>query len=331
MTFSEQVAADIYRIPVPLPGNPLRNLNAYLVRGEERSLLIDTGFRMPACRSAIEEALHELNVSMDQTDIFLTHLHSDHTGLAPELAAPSSRVFISEIDRSFMPGCFDRFDWNLSYRDMIANGFPAQVLEETRKNNPAAVYAAGPFDRYETIGEGDELHYGGYCLKPIATPGHTPGHLCLYIPEEQILFLGDHVLFDITPNITSWLGIRNSLADYRDSLKKIQALPVRLPLPAHRTVHTDLSARIDALLQHHEQRCAEVLYILCRYPESSGYEIAGRMTWSIRCRDWNDFPAGQKYFAVGEALAHIDDLIDRGLVERTVRAGKYFYRLHTQS
>ena len=40
------------------------------------------------------------------------------------------------------------------------------------------------------------------------------------------------------------------------------------------------------------------------------------MRWSIRCRDWTDFPVTQKFFAVGEALSHLDYLEVRGLVER---------------
>ena len=49
----EQIAKDIYRIEVPLPNNPLRSLNSYFLRGEERDLLIDTGFRRPVCQAAL--------------------------------------------------------------------------------------------------------------------------------------------------------------------------------------------------------------------------------------------------------------------------------------
>ena len=45
----------LFRLPIPLPRNPLRELNAYLIRGRERSLLIDTGFRLPECRQALRE------------------------------------------------------------------------------------------------------------------------------------------------------------------------------------------------------------------------------------------------------------------------------------
>lgn len=94
-----EVMRNIYRIPVPLPNNPLRELNCYLIRGKDRSLLIDTGFRQETCRRALFDGLQELNVRMEDTDIFLTHLHSDHTGLLPEVASASSRVFIDDLDR----------------------------------------------------------------------------------------------------------------------------------------------------------------------------------------------------------------------------------------
>ena len=42
---AERISEGLYRIPVPLPGNPLRELNSYLLTGGERAVLIDTGFR----------------------------------------------------------------------------------------------------------------------------------------------------------------------------------------------------------------------------------------------------------------------------------------------
>ena len=75
------IEGNIYLIPVPLPDNPLRNLNSYVIRAEGggRHLLIDTGFRRDECRDALLAGLGELDVRLEDTDIFLTHLHSDHT------------------------------------------------------------------------------------------------------------------------------------------------------------------------------------------------------------------------------------------------------------
>mgnify|MGYP001774957674 FL=1 len=66
-----------------------------------------------------------------------------------------------------------------------------------------------------------------------------------------------------------------------------------------------------------------------RRPGLTAYEIAGHMAWSIRCRSWEDFPLTQKFFAVGEALAHLDYLEARGRVERRERAGKWTYHALT--
>lgn len=49
---AERITSNLWRLDIPLVGNPLKNLNSYLITGE-RSLLIDTGFREPACREAM--------------------------------------------------------------------------------------------------------------------------------------------------------------------------------------------------------------------------------------------------------------------------------------
>ena len=51
------------------------------------------------------------------------------------------------------------------------------------------------------------------------------------------------------------------------------------------------------------------------------------MSWSIRCRSWEDFPLNQKYFAVGEAMAHLDYLRARGLVDVDDQNGRDVYYL----
>ena len=78
---AEKIAENLYRLDIPLVGNPLKNLNSYLITGE-RNLLIDTGFREEPCRQAMERQLRELRVDLGRTDIYLTHLQPVH-GAAP--------------------------------------------------------------------------------------------------------------------------------------------------------------------------------------------------------------------------------------------------------
>ena len=53
----EELYKNIYRIGVPLKGNPLKELNSYFIRGTDGDLLIDTGFRREDCELAMRDAL----------------------------------------------------------------------------------------------------------------------------------------------------------------------------------------------------------------------------------------------------------------------------------
>lgn len=104
-------------------------------------------------------------------------------------------------------------------------------------------------------------------------------------------------------------------------------LPVDLLLPAHRAETGILADRVDELTAHHLRRIEDAWQTVRDEPGLTGYEIAGRMRWKIRSRSWADFPLEQKFFAVGEALAHLDYLEVRGRVCRQEEHGKRRYYL----
>ena len=303
----EALANDLWRLEIPLPGSPLKTLNSYLIRTSDRSLLIDTGFRQPPCREAMEQQLDALGIDRDRLDIFLTHLHSDHTGLAPELLPEGGQIYISRIDGPGVAEAMDDGFWRHFYDSYGKEGFSQAEIDSLWDANPAQTAAPGSW-RYTPLEDGDTLFYGGRRLQCLLTPGHTPGHMCLYEPEAGWLFSGDHILFHITPNICRWERLPDALGSYLQSLDQVRNLPVKLLLPAHRGERGALTQRVDELKGHHAARLTAALSVVEQYPGLTAYEIAGRMRWSIRCRDWKTFPLTQKLFAVGEALSHLDHL-----------------------
>ena len=307
------IEGSIYCIEVELRGNPLKSLNAYLIKGEARNLLIDTGFNTPWCRKDLLEGLQQLNVSLENTDIFITHVHSDHYGLATKIAAPTSRLYMSSIDRFTLTREGKIQSWDETVQRQIMNGFPPEEMNRAIDIS-ISDDADDELDIVTPIEDGELFCYGGIHLRAILTPGHSPGHMCLYDEKQGIIFLGDHILFDITPNITYWYNAKDSLGSYIRSLLKIRDLYIRLPLPAHRSVIGTVPERVDEIIEHHAERLLEILATMELFPNgATAYQVSGGITWHIRVDKpgWENFPEVQKWFAVGETAAHLDYLVQR--------------------
>ena len=316
-----EVFDDIYRMEIPLPRNPLRAINSYLVRGRDRCLMIDTGMNRPECLEVMRASLKELAVDLDRTDFFVTHCHSDHIGLVSELNTGKSKVFLNPLDAAIIrnPNL-----WTEMAAEARTHGFPNP--DKAVEKHPGRRYLFSGHPEFVSLREGDTLPIGKYAFRCIETPGHTPGHMCLYDPEARILFSGDHILDTVTPNITGWCSGGDPLGEFLKSLDKIAACDVRMILPGHRNLITDHLRRIGELKEHHQARMQEATDILAG-GEQTAYQVASRMTWNIDCPRWEDFPIPQKWFATGEALSHLLHLERTGRIQGKRREGKAFFSL----
>lgn len=300
----QKIRENLYRIPVTLPNSPLRILNSYVLTSDDRNIVIDTGFRLPECLETMREGLAEIGVDMNKTDILLTHMHSDHSGLAPDLATPTSRVYIARGEMHWMIADDRRAIRTEEDKNFRRLGFSDEEMVDHVRMVSWDLTSRDGFTDFTPIDNGDIFACGDYKLEAIETPGHTPAHMCFWMEKEKIMFTGDHVLFDISPNITNWKELSDTLGSYMDSLRAIDKYDVELALPGHRETG-DFHERIARLLAHHEKRIAECLSIVQEAPGLSIYEVTGRMKWKIRSTSWEDFPLGQKWFAVGEAFSHL--------------------------
>lgn len=323
----KQILPYLFSINVVLPDSPLKSLKSYVFKGKKRCLLIDTGFNRPECLASLKEGIAELNLDMNKTDILITHCHADHSGLVGKIAAENSRIFMNALDHQLTVDFIENGDlyWREIAEFNIREGFPVEEMERSMQMNPARNFAAEqPFDAIP-LADNDVLRVGEAELLAIATPGHTPGHMCFYLEKEKIMLAGDHVLFDITPNITTWKNMPDSLEHYLRSLRKVRNYAVETPLAAHRESNGSWQGRIDELLLHHEQRLQNACDIVVQAESIHAYDVASRMRWDIRAKNWSDFPLGQKRFAVGEAIAHLNYLVDHNRLRRSEVEGISYY------
>lgn len=322
----EEILPNLCRAEIPLPRNPLKAVNSYIIRGDGRFLIVDTGMNREECIREMDAALHELGVDLEKTDFFVTHLHADHLGLVGGLATDSSKVYFGEREASYMSAPREGSPRSDQADVYLLNGFPQDELERAVGTHPGHLYGPKRRIEFSTVREGDTIDIGDYSFTCIETPGHTPGHMCLYESSKKILMSGDHILLDITPNICFWPRMDDALKDYLASLDRMYPMDIDLVLPGHRRIWNDHRKRIDELHAHHEVRLNEVLFAL-EEGEKTAYEIAPQVTWDVDFKSWDLFPPPQKWFATGEVIAHITYLERIEMIKGEVKEGRLLYSL----
>jgi glyoxylase-like metal-dependent hydrolase (beta-lactamase superfamily II) len=207
------------------------------------------------------------------------------------------------------------------------SGLPESELQAVISSHPGYKYRGKGHIAFIILKEDDTIGIGDYLFKCVATPGHTQGHMCLYEPNKKVLVSGDHILKDITPNIQLWSDEWNPLKEYLESLDKVYHFDIELVLPGHRSIFKNCKERINELKNHHQERSDEILSIL-KLGSKNAFQVASEMNWDIEYDSFDLFPVTQKWFATGEAIAHLKYLEEEGRVRREICDHKILYSLN---
>ncbi len=322
-----EVYTDIFQLKTPMPNSPLRSINAYLIRGGERNLLIDTGYNTQPCVEYLRRCMDALGAESERTDILLTHFHSDHAGASTSLIHPSRHIYVPQQEYRF----FGIGQGSEVYREARKPRYLSEGLSEEYFQRIMRLRQSGSgrpdlfSSRFQPFDESAVFQAGSYRLTPIHTPGHTPGHMCFWEPEHKLMFTGDHILFDISSNIIPWPDIPNSLGIYLYSLKRLREYDAHLAFPGHRETG-NMPQRIDEQLDHHQQRLKECEAAIQLYPGKTALEITELITWKIRNRAGKSgIPLHLMRYAFGECLCHLDHLRYQGRVQRTMGDDGFYH------
>ncbi len=317
-----EVFPNIYVNEIPLPKNPLKILNSYIILSEDRAMIIDTGFNLPECKEALLQGIKELNIDPTKTDVVLTHMHVDHSGLADLLWGLGCKVYIGEKDGKLLDN-YRTSPEGVLLQISKAFNLAKEIMDMER--NEFDIVPKELFD-YTSLKGGETLQVGDYIFEIIDIPGHTPGHIGLYEKKHKLFFGGDLILNEVTPNITYWNDELDSLGTFMASLKKVEEMDIEVVFSAHRSKVTNYRQRIKEIVAHHEGRLQEIKTIL-QPGKRTVIETASLMHWDLKYNDWNKFPLAQKWFAAGEAMSHLEHLVFLGEVDRIREGNETYYLL----
>jgi glyoxylase-like metal-dependent hydrolase (beta-lactamase superfamily II) len=313
----EELAGDLWSVPVPIPDNPLRYVNSYAFATGGGLVLLDTGWPADTAWEALVAGLESIGAGVaDVRGVLVSHMHLDHAGLTGRLRdASGAWIAMHPADRAVIANSALRDPERAVAREVaFLRSLGASADEAAATVGSPTGYRAftsmGLPDR--ELSDGDLADVPGWRLRAVHTPGHTPGHLCFVDELSQRLFAGDHILPRITPNISVHAVERaRPLADYLESLAKVRDLDVDEVMPAHEWRFRGLAQRADDIAAHHERRLAELLAAIAANPDATSWDLAGQLTWS---RSWDQYSGRMRISAVTETAAHVLELLRRGLI-----------------
>ncbi len=304
------------RLPLPFA---LDHVNIWLLRDGDGWTLIATGIDDEPTRAYWTERLEQSLKGRPLQRLIATHFHPDHMGLAGWLCGQTGASFWATrtewlTARALAHDTSDEFTEAGRRYDHAAGLAPEQVDKRAKRGNLYRTRASAPPASYNRVCEGDELLIDGEVWRVMIGRGHAPEMMSLYNAERKVLIAADQVLQKISPNISVWPAEPDAdpLNDYIQSLGSFRELPeTTLVLPSHGQPFQGLHARIDQLIDHHKDR-------LRRAIDAAG---DGRSAVEIMPALFDrELDAHQLGFALGEALAHINHLVTKGLIIRKTDA-----------
>ena len=318
-----QVAPGILWLRMPLPF-ALDHINLWLLAERDGFTLVDCGYGDDATRALWERHFATTLGARPIRRIIATHCHPDHVGNAAWLAAgfacTVAMTHAEYLAAHAMAGGHSGYDVAATIRLFRRHGLSAEHIDSLaeRGNHYRRGVPELPASFLRLLAD-DSIRGGEASWRVIEGHGHSPEHAALYAAERAILISGDMLLPRISTNV-SVLAIEpdgNPLGRFLDSLAAFDALPPdTLVLPSHGLPFRGIPLRTAQLRSHHAARLDELSAAVAAAPPA-GLSAADLLPVLFR----RELDVQQRFFAMGEAIAHLNYLWHAGRLARQPAAG----------
>jgi len=304
-----EVAPRIHWLRMPLPF-ALDHINLWLLEDDDGFTLVDCGYGDAATRALWERHFETRLASRPLRRIVATHCHPDHVGNAAWLAA-----------RAGAPVAMTCAEFLTAHALADARGGygPAPTIDLFRRHGMAAEHEAAfaargnPYRRgvpelpmsFDRMLDGDTRTMGSSTWTVVEGHGHSPEHASLYSRERGVLISGDMLLPRISTNVSVWAPEPDGdpLGRFLDSLSAFESLPPdTLVLPSHGLPFRGIPVRVAQLRTHHDARLSELAAAVAAAPTA----VSAADVVPVLFR--RELDLQQRYFAMGEAIAHLNRL-----------------------
>ena len=312
-----EVAPGLFWLRMPLPF-ALDHINLWLHAEPGGYALVDCGYGDEATRALWERHFATTLQGRPILRIIATHCHPDHVGnaawLAARFGAPVAMTHAEYLTAHAFAGQHSGYVLEATVDLFRRHGMPAEHC--ARLQGRGNQYRRGVPElptSFSRLLAGDLVPAGSTTWRVVEGHGHSPEHASLYASGPGILISGDMLLPRISTNVavTAVEPDGDPLARFLDSLAAFDALPPEtLVLPSHGLPFRGIALRTAQLRAHHAARLDELVAAVAAAP-AAGLSAHDLVPVLFR----RELDVQQRFFAMGEAIAHLNHLRHAGRLE----------------
>ncbi len=325
-------------------GSGANPIHIYLIPGREgkRSLMVDAGFGEQQCLDRMEPVLEKLGISYDMLDVFLTHKHHDHCGLASTYARKGARLFMNPAEERHHYDCLYYRKSKDALEEQVKVLHTAGVTPEKtpgiwdkfmevndrvemREESWTWVIKDYP---YMPVFEGKTFCYGEYVFRAFALKGHTCGQMGLYDEEHRIAFTADQILNGIVPIVGTTHVDEHILEGYFESLEQLKnRFSGYLILPSHLGPIRDLTGVVERIATAYLDKLDLMVHILQNKKREMTVQEIAFEAYGIRRDPANDREFIKVKMTMSKTFSCLEYLFARELVTRVERDGILYWQV----
>lgn len=272
-------------------------------------------------------------------DVFLTHKHADHCGLAHELELRGARIFMNAAeDRHGYDCLYYRLDGShrqSQQRVLTRTGITEELAPliwhryqefNSRLNQDAPIWMM-TIDAfaYTDIRPGAMLRYGDYCLEAVPLRGHTFGQLGLQDAEKKLLFSADQILNRTTPIVGTSYHDEHLLLCYLDSIRRLARVYADyLILPAHEGPVEDIIGAVGRIFAAYQRKIDQTFSIIRWEEEKTVWQVT-REVYHLTPDKTTDADFYNTKMTNSKTFSMLEYLYDSGAIRRREENGILYY------
>ncbi len=319
------VAPGVRWLRMPLPF-ALDHINLWLLEDTDGWTLVDCGMGSATTRALWDRHFAYTLQGLPLKQIIVTHYHPDHIGNAQWLSQRAGvPVLMTQSEFLTAHAVVDqRASYALSDICALfaAHGMPVeQVGEMQARGNQYKRGVPEVPSVFARMIDGDVVRAAGMQWRVACGYGHSPEHAWLHASEGRVAISGDMLLPRISTNVSVWPAEPDGdpLGRFLASLTVFAALPpTTLVLPSHGLPFRGAALRVAQLHAHHAARLNELEQALEHATKLAATPISASAMIPVLFR--RELDVQQRFFAMGEAIAHLNHLWRNGRIRRTVTA-----------